>query len=276
MTGVAVSYLIIIGDLMPQVMLGFSESAGSIDYLMDRRFWITAFMLIVIPLSFLRRLDSLKYTSFIALVSISYLVVLVLAHFIIGDTLSDRGPIRPIIPSSTIDVLGAFPIIVFAYTCHQNMFSIVNEISDNSHGSTLSVIFGSIGSAAFIYLLVAITGYLSYGDNVAGNIIAMYPGAWTSTVGRAAIVILVVFSYPLQAHPARASVDNVLKWRPARGGAAGRPMIPVVRSSEMSDRRFAVITTLILIGTFLTAIMVNSLERVLAYVGSTGSTSISL
>ncbi|KAH8146992.1 uncharacterized protein LAJ45_09073 [Morchella importuna] len=273
--GVAVSYLIIIGDLMPQVILGFNESAGSIDYLMDRRFWITAFMLIVIPLSFLRRLDSLKYTSFIALVSISYLVVLVLAHFIIGDTLSDRGPIRPLIPSSTIDVLSAFPIIVFAYTCHQNMFSIVNEIGDNSHGSTLSVIFGSIGSAAFIYLLVAITGYLSYGDNVAGNIIAMYPGAWTSTVGRAAIVILVVFSYPLQAHPARASVDNVLKWRPARGGAAGRPMIPVARSTEMSDRRFAIITTLILIGTFLTAIMVNSLEKVLAYVGSTGSTSIS-
>lgn len=155
------------------------------------------------------------------------------------------------------------------------MFSIVNEIKDNSHASTLSVISGSIGSAGFIYVLVAITGYLSYGDNVGGNIIAMYPASWISTVGRAAIVILVVFSYPLQAHPARASIDNVLKWRPFANRGGPRPLV-VTRTTEMSDPRFAVITTFILIGTFVVAILVNSLERVLAYVGSTGSTSISL
>lgn len=155
------------------------------------------------------------------------------------------------------------------------MFSIVNEIKDNSHGSTLSVIFGSIGSAGFIYILVGIAGYLSYGDNVGGNIIAMYPASWTSTIGRAAIVILVMFSYPLQAHPARASIDNVLKWRPFANRNGPRPAV-AARSVEMSDRRFAAITTCILVGTFVVAMLVNSLERVLAYVGSTGSTSISL
>lgn len=42
--GVGVSYLIIIGDLMPGVVLGFNESAGEIGYLVDRHFWVTAFM----------------------------------------------------------------------------------------------------------------------------------------------------------------------------------------------------------------------------------------
>lgn len=42
--GVAVSYLIIIGDLMPGVVLGFNEGAGEIGYLVDRHFWVTAFM----------------------------------------------------------------------------------------------------------------------------------------------------------------------------------------------------------------------------------------
>jgi amino acid permease len=42
--GVGISYLIIIGDLMPGVVLGFRESAGEIGYLVDRHFWITAFM----------------------------------------------------------------------------------------------------------------------------------------------------------------------------------------------------------------------------------------
>jgi amino acid permease len=42
--GVGVSYLIIIGDLMPGVVLGFNPAAGEAGYLVDRHFWITAFM----------------------------------------------------------------------------------------------------------------------------------------------------------------------------------------------------------------------------------------
>jgi len=42
--GVGVSYLIIIGDLMPGVVLGFNGSAGFIPFLVDRHFWITVFM----------------------------------------------------------------------------------------------------------------------------------------------------------------------------------------------------------------------------------------
>jgi len=42
--GVGVSYLIIIGDLMPGVVLGFARDGGGAEFLLDRRFWITAFM----------------------------------------------------------------------------------------------------------------------------------------------------------------------------------------------------------------------------------------
>lgn len=53
------------------------------------------------------------------------------------------------------------------------MFSILNEIKDNSPGSIVGVISISIGSAASIYVLVAITGYLTFGNSVNGNIISM-------------------------------------------------------------------------------------------------------
>ena len=76
----------------------------------------------MIPLSFLRRLDSLKYTSIIALISISYLVILVVAHFAKGDaTTEERGPLRAIHWESAVATLSSFPVIVFAYTCHQNV-----------------------------------------------------------------------------------------------------------------------------------------------------------
>lgn len=164
------------------------------------------------------------------------------------------------------------------------MFSILNEISNNSHFRTTGVVFASIGSAAATYILVAITGYLSFGNSVGGNIIGMYPPGFYATIGRAAIVMLVVFSYPLQCHPCRASVDAVLKWRPKpqANGTEGSPhRHPLLgprgnRIPEpMSDLRFSVITTSILILSYIVAMTVSSLEAVLAYVGSTGSTSIS-
>lgn len=83
------------------------------------------YRLVVIPLSFLRRLDSLKYTSVIALVSIGYLVILVVYHFFKGDTKSDRGDIRFVRWGGAVPFLTSVPVIVFAYTCHQNVSSLL-------------------------------------------------------------------------------------------------------------------------------------------------------
>lgn len=44
--GVGVSYLIIIGDLMPGVVQGFVGDSPAYDFLMDRHFWVTAFMFV--------------------------------------------------------------------------------------------------------------------------------------------------------------------------------------------------------------------------------------
>lgn len=170
------------------------------------------------------------------------------------------------------------------------MFSVLNEIQDNSHFRTTTVCTTSIGGAAAIYVLVAITGYLSFGDHVIGNIVAQYRPSVASTIGRAAIVVLVMFSYPLQVHPCRASVDAVSKWRPRRRQRDGSPpsgspsrstlLQPNKASTrgkpdELPEWRFAVLTTIIIILSYIVAMTVSSLDRVLAYVGSTGSTSIS-
>ena len=160
------------------------------------------------------------------------------------------------------------------------MFSILNEIGNNSHFRTTSVVFASIGTAAFLYILVAITGYLSFGNAVGGNIVAQYAPSVASTIGKAAIVVLVMFSYPFQVHPCRASVDAVLMWRPSRrtdspNGSPSRPSVIKPRNDVMSETRFAAITTAIIVLSYVVAMTVSSLEKVLAYVGSTGSTSIS-
>ncbi|KAK1758015.1 transmembrane amino acid transporter protein-domain-containing protein [Echria macrotheca] len=291
--GVGVSYMIIIGDLMPGVAQAFGSDNTDLLFLSDRRFWITVFFLIfIIPLSFPKKLDSLKYTSIVALVSIGYLVILVVYHFT-EDDYPNKGDINVITWRGPVQALSSLPVVIFAYTCHQNMFSILNEIKDNSPASIVGVISASIGSAASVYILVAITGYLTFGNNVEGNIVSMYPASLPSTIAKAAIVILVTFSIPLQVHPCRASIDAVLRWRPNKSSRpAGipvpgvQPLLPSNAATTsldshgapvvaMSELRFALITSGILILSYFTALNVSSLDTVLAYVGSTGSTAIS-
>ncbi|AEO61231.1 hypothetical protein MYCTH_2311192 [Thermothelomyces thermophilus ATCC 42464] len=301
--GVGVSYMIIIGDLMPGVAESFGSADWGLPFLDDRKFWITAFFLLfIIPLSFPRRLDSLKYTSMVALLAIGYLIILVAYHFA-ADEIPNERDIRIITWEGPVAALSSLPVVIFAYTCHQNMFSILNEIKDNSPGSIVAVIGSSIGSAAFIYVLVAITGYFTFGNDVKGNIVSMYPPSVASTIAKAAIVALVTFSIPLQIHPCRASIDAVLRWRPgssqrspsvasvtsASGGS--QPLLPAAGLASapspsaldshgapvavMSELRFALITSAILVLSYITALRVSTLDRVLAYVGSTGSTAIS-
>jgi amino acid permease len=115
--------MIIIGDLMPGVAESFGSGDLGLAFLDDRRFWITAFFLLfIIPLSFPKRLDSLKYTSMVALLAIGYLVLLVVYHFVADEIPNDRD-IRIITWEGPVAALSTLPVVIFAYTCHQNVSS---------------------------------------------------------------------------------------------------------------------------------------------------------
>jgi amino acid permease len=327
--GVGISYLVVIGDLMPKIAMSLINDSilDKHEILLERNFWITLFMItIVVPLSFLKKLDSLKYASMVALSSVVYLVILVFIHFL-KDDIVDKGPIEIIKPFSTSAIFASFPIFVFAYTCHQNMFSLVNELEDKSGKVINKVIGTAIGTAMTLYVIVGVTGYLTFGDNVQPNVIVGYPQTVSSTVGRIAIVILVMLSYPLQCHPARASINHIMHFfkhvknvsrKPSRASLLSseqrrntsrvlgdgipsprtsfsqqntgtRPLVNASDSdfedelleegipavSPLKGRRFIIITSMILLFSYLIAISVTSLAHVLAFVGSTGSTSIS-
>ncbi|KAF9969788.1 hypothetical protein BGZ73_007692 [Actinomortierella ambigua] len=326
--GVGISYLIIIGDLMPEVVRSLSmitvtmyggDGSGDVDpimwFLVDRRFWITAFMAIIAPLSFLKKLDSLKATSALALGAVAYLVFIVVYYY--------SFPAAPLPPASELrlirlssDFFTTLPIFVFAFTCHQNIFSVYNELSDNGQSMLNRIISSSIGSAAVIYHIVAILGYMTFGNSVGSNIILMYNAGMLVTIGRIAIVILVMFSFPLQAHPCRACLDKVLFslgafWKSTKLGqrlhsnqynslASDTDTVTPSSSAEdvaseqtvgaaavlldshgdpiappPSELKYVIMTSAIVVFSYLIAITVTELQLVLSFVGSTGSTAIS-
>jgi hypothetical protein len=68
------SYLIIIKSLLPNVVASLYHDLSSPDtnppvWALSGRIWISLVMVVLVPLSFLRRLDSLRHASYVALFS---------------------------------------------------------------------------------------------------------------------------------------------------------------------------------------------------------------
>jgi len=286
--GVSISYLIIIKGLMPNVVASLyhdltSRTTNPPEWALNGNNWIIIFMAVLIPLCFLRDLNSLRHASYIALFSVAYLVVVVI-----------RGYIRPFkdMPAPgeiwlihfTPDFVSTFPVQVFAFTCAQNLFPIYNEMKSNTQSRMNIVIGGAIGGATVTFEIIAVFGYLTFGSKTGANIIAMYPATSIFVaVGQLAIAILVLLSYPLQVQPCRNSLDKVFHFRqsldavkPVHGDEEDDEEDDDGHGhSEMSKLKHSLLTAAIVFSGFVIAFVVDDLQIVLSFVGATGSTTLS-
>ncbi|KAI0299311.1 vacuolar amino acid transporter 5 [Russula brevipes] len=275
--GVSISYLIIIKSLLPNVVASLYHDLSSPDtnppvWALSGRIWISLVMIVLVPLSFLRRLDSLRHASYVALFSCAYLVVIVIAcyfHPIKG--MKPPGEIHLI--KFTPSFISTFPIQVFAFTCAQNLFPLFNELKSNSQKRMNIVIGTSIGSATLTYEIIAVFGYLTFGSRREHHRDVPITSLFIA-VGQLAIAILVLLSYPLQVHPCRNCLDKVFHFESANK-LEGDVDEDEHEAGEMSPLKHTVLTTAVVFGGFSIAYFVDNLEMVLSFVGSTGSTTIS-
>jgi amino acid permease len=187
--GVATSYLIVIGGLMPDVIVELygssSNSSASRRFWESRLVWVSLGFMIVTPLSFFKQLQTLKYTSFLSICFIVFLMVLIVLfstqlHGFNPCAHDDDNPTAICIGekanfNANFESLQVLSIFVFGFTCHQNMFSIVNELHAVSQARLDAVIVASIAAAFTIYMIVAAAGFSTFGDNVESNILQSYP-----------------------------------------------------------------------------------------------------
>jgi amino acid permease len=129
--GVGVSYLIVIGGLMPDVM----NQLGSDPFWQKREIWVVIGFAIVGPLSCFKNLDALRFTSAMAIFFVTFIASLVVAYASDGnlkpcsdddmDDLADDnscvGTTQFItLSTNTMRALGVF---VFAYSCQMVQYS---------------------------------------------------------------------------------------------------------------------------------------------------------
>ncbi|CCH61682.1 hypothetical protein TBLA_0F01390 [Henningerozyma blattae CBS 6284] len=287
--GVSTSYLIAIGDFLA-VLLDNEYRMNTITFV-----WL----FIILPLSYLRKINALRYTSLLAVTSVFYLCILVTYHYCKpSEEISElRGTVSLFLPkSSGISPFKTLPIFVFAYTCHHNMFAVINEQKHTDFKRLKFIPLIAISIACILYLIVGCLGYATFGANITSNIVAKYPTNSVLTVlGQTAMLTVVTLAYPLQCQPARASILNILyalfpKLKNNKSDVEEASMndgyqVDLEENKQQSEPEriisepsiilHSIVTSLILFGSWCIAVSVNSLAQVLAIVGATGSTFIS-
>ncbi|KAL6935776.1 hypothetical protein ACO0OL_001958 [Hanseniaspora opuntiae] len=291
--GVSISYLIVIGDLMPQILRYFTSK---ID--IHRSIFISfSLFCIIMPLCFIKKISSLKKFSMIALISVVYLCFMIIINAFVYKENDQKGHIywtKPKKSYKDINFLTSFPISVFAFTCQHNTFSIFNELKTPTFANFSKIVVKAMSCALIIYLTVGTLGYITFGDNVESNIIKMYEmDNFFNVLGRFCIVVLVTLAYPLQMYPCRLSIYNIYNHfqnKPIFNSLTDtdtNESITLLNEEELNleqqinsshldipDLQFKVITMSIIIAGFFIAISLTNLGLVLGFIGGTGSTLI--
>merc|ERR1712176_1551047 len=75
-----------------------------------------------------------------------------------------------------VPLLRGLPVFIFGFTCQQNVFTICNEVANASNRRLNGIILSSYILSAAVFAVVALLGYLTYGDAVAQDVLkAGYP-----------------------------------------------------------------------------------------------------
>jgi len=216
--GVATGYFVTVSDcmvdafhyLLRNLSVQDENVAEEIEDMVftNRQFWVICALICVLPISFFKTLNALKFTSTLSLMLIYSLAI--------GVVLYGQGVFDPCESNDThyypvkedddeicqgeTELVTNFDstvknlaIFVFSFTCHQNVFTIVNELKGPTPRRVDSVIIAAIGSALILYMMVAIEGYKTYGSNVKGDILLNYPQNGLVTMVSHLLSLTIVF-----------------------------------------------------------------------------------
>lgn len=316
--GVATSYLVVVKGNVPKALISLGVPQYSVWQ--HKWVWVLISAALAAPLAALKNLSRLRFTAGLSLTCVVLIVTVVClfaAHPVdMLDPCPDEnasmsadfcgGAVKPF--TDGMSCLRELPIFVFAFTCHQNIISATNELDRPTTGRVLTSISGAVGLAGTSYLILAYSGYFTYGDGVASDVLESYP-AMSKIVGvaRMAISLIVTLCYPLQAHPSRGCITSILLAACAKRSTPAPPsavpyqsfgMVNVTASGTARGADAAVpiaspptddhggvqptsnamhygITACFLAGTIAIALAIDDLGIVLKVVGATGSTTVS-
>uniref|UniRef100_A0A8C4EJ83 Sodium-coupled neutral amino acid symporter 2 n=1 Tax=Dicentrarchus labrax TaxID=13489 RepID=A0A8C4EJ83_DICLA len=282
--GAMSSYLYIVKYELPIVIQSFMGNKWYTngDYLV-----LLVTLFIILPLSLLRNLGYLGYTSGLSLLCmVFFLIVVIIKKFQIkcplplnesalNETLSKVLNTTLYQPNNTAvdysedactpkyfvfnsQTVYAVPILTFAFVCHPAILPMYEELKDRSRRKMQGVANVSFLAMFIMYLLAALFGYLTFNVHVEPELLHTY-----SKINQAGVILLIVrlavltavtLTVPVVLFPIRTSVNQLL-----------------CASKEFSWIRHTVITMVLLAGTNALVIFVPTIRDIFGFIGASAA-----
>ncbi|XP_027019699.1 sodium-coupled neutral amino acid transporter 2-like [Tachysurus fulvidraco] len=279
--GAMSSYLYIVKYELPIVIKAFTGDEGAWytngDYLV-----LLVSVIIILPLSLLKNLGYLGYTSgFSLLCMVFFLIVVIYKKFHIPcpfsndifnmtlnntlthlqDTMAtdyNEDSCKPKYFVYNSKTVYAVPILTFAFVCHPAILPMYEELKDRSRKKMQNVANVSFIAMFIMYLLAALFGYLTFYETVEPELLHTYAKVYKLDVVllivRLAVLTAVTLTVPVVLFPIRTSINQLL-------GAA----------NNFSWIRHIIITVLLLFAANLLVIFAPSIRDIFGFIGASAA-----
>mmetsp|Transcript_6173 Transcript_6173/g.17582 ORF Transcript_6173/g.17582 Transcript_6173/m.17582 type:complete len:543 (+) Transcript_6173:126-1754(+) len=220
---VSVMYAGLIGDIFSDLL---QETLGIHQWWTTRTNIICIFVFtILFPLSLIRDLRSLGFTSILGVIAVLYTVVFMMVRAVDGSygVGSETGrfvaegllPEEPSFAKSSLWNVDLTSLVLtsnlaLAFMAHYNAptyWKSLGKSASTKKFSTISKISYLI--LAIIYMAIMVTGYATFGDVCMGNILLNYSNSDVLAIlGRLATGLSIIFGAPLQFHGCQEGFKN--------------------------------------------------------------------
>lgn len=204
--GAMSAYLVIVGDTVPEILLASGSTTGAFA---DRTSVILLFgIFCMLPVSMLKDMSKLSYTSFVSILADLLLTLIVLfagSEEARDDPDIDRSQVNTFIRPT---IFAGFGAISFAFVCQSSSFLVYRSMSKGGVDRWACVSRWSVSIAFVMGLTLALGGYLNFVNETQGNILNNFSTEHkAASVARGFLAVTMVFTYPMEMYVVRHVVD---------------------------------------------------------------------
>ncbi|KAI1799296.1 transmembrane amino acid transporter protein-domain-containing protein [Daldinia bambusicola] len=210
--GGMVAFGIIVGDSIPQVLRTVWPGLSDVPVLWllaDRRAVICFFILgISYPLTLYRDIAKLAKASTFALISMVIILVTVVVQSVLTPA-ENRGSFNLRLLTINDGIFQAVGVISFAFVCQHNSLLIYGSLKTPTIDRFAKVTHYSTGVSMLACMIMALAGFLTFGDKTLGNVLNNFPADNTMvTIARLCFGLNMLTTLPLEAFVCREVMMN--------------------------------------------------------------------